>query len=228
MMVLLLEHHPDASPEHPHLRDYVDWHTGYQDPESGLSVRLRHVQRAITEWLNRTPGPVRVLSSCAGQGHDILGALEERRPHDRDRVTAALLEIDPTNADVARRRISDLGLALTVLEVDAGTTDAYAGLVPADLVLLSGNMGNISAVDIERLIHVSRQFCAPGATIIWTRGAQDPDLGPEICRWFAHAGFAELSCQEWIEGTDMRVGLHRLAVAPEPLVPGQRIFTFYR
>ena len=227
-MRIVEDHRPGASPEHPDLRDYVSWHAAYDDPESSLSVRLRHVQGAIVDWLDQTPGPVRVLSSCAGQGHDILGVLEERGPQDRARVTGALVEIDPTNVTIARRRIAHLGLALTVVESDAGTTDAYAGLIPADLLLLSGIMGNISAADIERLVYVSRQLCAPEATVIWTRGAQDPDLGPDIRRWFEQAGFEELSCEEWIEGTSMRVGVNRLVAPPQPLRPGELIFTFYR
>jgi hypothetical protein len=117
---------------------------------------------------------------------------------------------------------------VTVVQADAGMTSAYAGLVPADLVLLSGIMGNISAADIERLVQTSRQFCAPGATVLWPRGAQEPDLGPDIRRWFAEAGFAEVACEEWIEGTGMRVGVEQLTVAPEPLRLGQPIFTFYR
>ena len=222
------DHRPGASPEHPDLRDYVNWHAAYDDPESSLSVRLRHVQGAIVDWLNRTPGPLRVLSSCAGRGHDILGVLEERGPQDRARVTGALVEIDPTNVAIARRRIANLGLALTVVESDAGTTDAYAGLIPANLLLLSGIMGNISAADIERLVYVSRQLCAPEGTVIWTRGAQYPDLGPDIRRWFERAGFEELSCEEGIEGTSMRVGVNRLVAPPQPLHPGELIFTFYR
>ncbi|MEO6143089.1 MAG: hypothetical protein ABIP19_03845 [Dermatophilaceae bacterium] len=222
------DHRPAASPEHPDLRDYVSWHAAYDDTESSLSVRLRHVQAAIVDWLDRTPGPVRVLSSCAGQGHDILGVLEERGLQDRARVTGALVEIDPTNVNIARRRIAHLGLALTVVECDAGTTDAYAGLLPANLLLLSGIMGNISAADIERLVYVSRQLCAPEATVIWTRGAQDPDLGSDIRRWFEQAGFEEVSCKEWIEGTSMRVGVHRLVAPPQPLRSGELIFTFYR
>jgi hypothetical protein len=168
-----------------------------------------------------------VLSSCAGQGHDILGVLEDRG-HDRARVSGALIELDPTNAGAARDRIARLGVDFEVVEADAGTTDSYAGLVPADLVLLSGIMGNISASDIERLAHVSRQFCAPAATVLWTRGAQEPDLGPDIRRWFGDAGFAEVARAEWIEGTGMRVGVEQLLDLPEPLVPGQPIFTFYR
>lgn len=216
-----------GTPDAPRLRDYVAWHDAYDDPSSSLSARLRQVQREIAAWLGRTPGNVRVMSSCAGRGHDILGVLEER-PYDRARVTGALIEVDPTNAAVARDWIARLGVAFDVVEADAGTTDAYAGLVPADLVLLSGIMGNISASDIERLIHVSRQFCAPGATVLWTRGAQEPDLGPDIRRWFAEAGYTEVACQEWIEGTGMRVGVEHLDVDPEPLRPDQPIFTFYR
>ena len=227
-MTSVEDHRPKASPEHPDLRDYVGWHAAYDDPESSLSVRLRHVQRAILDWLDRTPGPVRVLSSCAGQGHDILGALEQRGPLVRARVTGALVEIDPTNVTIAWRSIMQLGLALAVVQADAGTTDAYMGLVPADLVLLSGIMGNISAADIERLVHMSAMFCAPAATIIWTRGAQDPDLGVDIRRWFGQAGFEELSCDEGIEGTGMRVGVNRLLTPPQPLRPGELIFTFYR
>jgi hypothetical protein len=60
------DHRREASPDHPDLRDYVGWHAAYDDPGSSLSVRLRHVQRAIVEWLERTSGPVRVLSTCAG------------------------------------------------------------------------------------------------------------------------------------------------------------------
>jgi hypothetical protein len=227
-MTSVEEHRPDASPDHPNLRDYVGWHTAYDDNRSSLSVRLRHVQRAIVEWLDRTTGPVHVLSACAGQGHDILGALAERDRTERARVTGTLIEINPTNVAIARRRITELDLALTAVEADAGTTDTYVGLLPADLLLLSGIMGNISAVDIERLVHTSRQLCAPGATVIWTRGAQVPDLSPDIRRWFDQAGFEELSCEEWIEGTQMWVGVNRLIGPPQPLRPSEDIFTFYR
>lgn len=216
-----------GTPEAPRLRDYVRWHDEYDDPASALSARLRQVQRVIEDWFDRTPGRVRILSSCAGQGHDLLGVLE-RRPADRDRVTGTLLELDPTNADVARRWIDDLGVDLQVVAADAGVTDAYTGHVPADLVLLSGIMGNITGTDIERLVHVSRQFCAPGATVVWTRGDHSPDLGPDIRRWCADAGFAEVSHDDGIEGTGMRVGVNRLVTDPEPLRPGQQIFTFYR
>ena len=224
----MVDHRPEAGPERPDLRDYVAWHEAYDDPDSSLSVRLRVVKKAIADWLDRTPGPVRVVSACAGQGHDLLGVLAERGRGDRDRVTGALIELDAHNAAICCRSIAELDVALSVVEADAGISDTYVGLVPADLVLISGIMGNISTADLERLVHTCRQLAAPGATVIWTRGAQDPDLGPDIRRWFGEAGFDEVSCEEWISGTGMRVGVNRLAVRPETLRPGQQIFTFYR
>lgn len=115
-----------------------------------------------------------------------------------------------------------------VREVDAAISDAYAADVPADLVLLSGIMGNISAEDIQRLIATAPQFCSPGATVIWTRGAMAPDLGPQIRQWFVDAGFEELACDEFVEGSAMPVGVCRYAGPPVPLEPGRTLFTFYR
>ena len=92
-------------------------------------------------------------------------------------MSGALIEMDPTNVAIARGRIAHLDLALTAVEADAGTTDTYPGLVPADLLLLSGIMGNISAPDIERLVRVSRQFCAAGATSPSAVPVDDPTTG---------------------------------------------------
>jgi predicted secreted protein len=48
------------------VRDYEQWLQGYDDPASGLSWRLRTVQAAIAAALDRTSGPVRLVSACAG------------------------------------------------------------------------------------------------------------------------------------------------------------------
>jgi hypothetical protein len=39
-------------------RDYLKWHEHYDDPESGLSWRLRTVQKHLHDVLDRCPGPV--------------------------------------------------------------------------------------------------------------------------------------------------------------------------
>lgn len=209
------------------LRDYVAWHQAYDDPTSDLSRRLRAVQGAITSWLDRTPGGVRVLSVCAGQGHDILGVLTER-PGDRRRVNGTLVEIDPTNAAVARRRIESMKLHFNVVVADAGASDTYREMPRADLVLLAGIMGNLAVEDIERLVRTAPQWLRPGGTVLWTRGDQEPDLGDEIRGWFADAGFEEVSFETRVNGSPMAVGVQRLVGEPAELVAGQRIFTFIR
>lgn len=209
------------------LRDYVAWHDAYADPTSSLSIRLRYVQKAISDWYDTTTGDVTVLSVCAGQGDDILGVLQQR-PELVARTRGALVEILPENVTIDRKRIADLGADLDVVEGDASTTDVYAGLVPADLVLLSGIMGNISAEDIKRLVDTAPEFCTENATVIWTRGAQEPDLGPSIHQWFQEAGFTQVDNMERLEGTRMRVGVNRLVCDPRPLQTGKHLFTFFR
>ena len=73
---------------------WVQWHERYEDPDSGLSRRLRLVRRHVAEALDTAaPGPVRVLSLCAGEGRDLLGVLPGH-PR-REDVTATLVELEP-------------------------------------------------------------------------------------------------------------------------------------
>jgi hypothetical protein len=110
---------------------------------------------------------------------------------------------------------------------DAGTSDAYHGAVPADLVLACGIFGNVSDEDVHRTVTMLPQLCAADALVVWTRGRDGRDPTPQVRRWFADSGFAE---REWHAPDDAvySVGVHRLAGAPAPLVPGQRLFTFLR
>ncbi len=211
------------------LRDYLAWHEAYDDPTSSLSRRLRRVQAEIDRYLDDTaPREVRVLSLCAGDGRDLLEVLADR--DDRTRVTGTLVEILDPLADRARATIAGLGLAdrIEVRQGDAGQSDTVVGAVPADLVVLSGLMGNISARDIRRLIQTAPEFCAPNATVLWTRGRMEPDLGPQIRAWFDEAGFSPVALFEDIEGSPMRLGVERLTTEPRPLRPGRVLFTFLR
>src|SRR6478672_5296442 len=127
--------------------DWQAWHEGYQS-DTPLRRRLEIVQRHIGDFLDRFTGsPVRVVSMCAGEGRDLLGALDARQRRD---ITGRLVELDPELA--ARAQAHATALRLTDLEVrvgDAGETAAYAGAVPADLVLVCGVFGNVSDADIE-------------------------------------------------------------------------------
>lgn len=209
------------------LRNYREWHQEYDDPDSGISWRLRAVQRYLTDALDATTRPVRVLSSCSGDGRDIIEVLAQRE--DADRVQVTLVEIDPVLADRATSTARAAQLPhLEVRVTDAGNTDAYAGLVPADLVLLVGIFGNIDDEDLERTIRASPELCAPGATLIWSRGRDHTDRNDAVRQWFAEAGFSEIHYLERNTGSRPALGAVRYVGEPRELRPGRQLFTFWR
>ncbi len=203
--------------------DWRAWHTSYDDPASALVARLALVQAQVRAALDRCPpGLIRAISICAGQGNDLIGALAGH-PR-RDDVAARLVELDAGNVLAARRAASAAGLgAVEVRAADASLTDAYAGAVPAELVLICGVFGNISAADIAGTIDGLRQLCAPRATVIWTRHRRPPDLVPHILEAFAHAGFEPLALGD---APPFAVGANRLLAAPRALQRGVKLFDF--
>ena len=205
--------------------DWVAWHSDYEDADSPLRRRLEIVQRAIVGFLEGFEGsPVRVVSMCAGEGRDILGALAVTGRRD---VVGRLVELDPELAAVALRAIEALGITgLEVVVGDAGELSAYAGNVPADLVLECGVFGNISDADVESTVRATPQLCAAGATVIWTRHRREPDLTPAIRRWYAEAGFQEVSFEP-VPDSEGSVGVMVYNSKPVPL-RAQHLFTFTR
>jgi len=207
--------------------DWVEWHREYDDPASALSRRLRVVQGGISSWLDETGAdPVRVVSVCAGEGRDLLEVLAARS--DADRVTATLLEFDPANVAVATRQARASGLdGVTVRRADAGWSGCYGGLVPADLVLLCGVLGNIDDEAVQRVVSALPQLCASGGTVMWTRIREAPDLTVTIRRWLRELGFEEVS---FTAPADVlfSVGRHVFRGTPQPLVEDVRLFEFVR
>jgi len=206
-------------------RDWVEWHRGYDDPGSLLSRRGELVQGHLRAELDRAPaGDVRLISLCAGQGRDVIGALTGH-PR-RDDVRARLVELDERNAAIARQAARAAGLhGVEVLQADAGVTDACAGAVPAQVVLACGIFGNITGSDIQATVAALPSLCAPGALVVWTRHRRPPDLTTAIRSWFGAAGFREEAFDTSTDGF-MSVGAHRLTGEPAPLMPGRRLFTF--
>ena len=199
------------------------WHGAYADPDSSLSRRLRVVQDQVAHWLDATaPGPVRVVSLCAGDGRDLLEVLAGR--DDADRVTATLVELDPHLAGRARDRARGWS-GVEVLTADAGDHDVYADLPPADLVLLCGVLGNISDADVQHTIAELPALCAPDARVIWTRTRRAPDITPRVRTWFAEHGFREVSFIP-ISDSEAAVGVADLADDPGPALGSGRLFTF--
>jgi hypothetical protein len=204
---------------------WADWHTRYDDPSSSLSLRMLVVQDQVARALDELPpGPVRVISMCAGQGADVL-TVARRHRRGRD-LHGRLVEASPENAAAARATIDRYGIAgIEVVETDAGASDAYAGAVPADLVLACGVFGNIPDDEVKATIERLPMLCAPGARVVWTRHPREDGIVTTIERWFADAGFEPLALVV-PRGDLFGVGAARSTGAPEPFRPGVRFFAF--
>ena len=208
------------------MKDWVNWHAAYDDPSSSLSVRLRLVRQHLSDALDLAPpGPIRLISLCAGQGRDVLGVLPGH-PRGRD-VAALLVESDQRLAAQARHRAADAGLTgVEVREADAGRVDSFADALPADVLLLCGIFGNVSVADIRRTVEAASGMCAPGATVVWTRHRRAPDLTPQIREWFRASGFEEVAFEAPDTDALTGVGVNRLPISAAPDLPGEPLFAF--
>jgi hypothetical protein len=210
-------------------RDWYDWHAPYDNPSSLHSLRLSWVQGRIRAALDEArPGPIRLISLCAGQGRDVLAVLPGH-PRCRD-VTARLVELDPRNTEAARGLAAASGLGnVEVVTGDAALTSQYADLAPAQVVLACGMFGNMTDANVERAISYCTQLSSTGGTVIWTRARTRFEPGgpapvPQACAWFEKRGFERV----WL--SDPRYepccGAHRFTASPAPLEPGAVMFTF--
>jgi hypothetical protein len=210
---------------------WVRWHSHYEDPSSPLSLRLRIVQSMVGDFLDGVLAthlePVRIVSLCAGQGRDVIDVVATH-PRGRD-VSALLVELDPRLVAFARERAAAAGVAerVRIVEGDASLCRWYEGDVPADLVLVCGVFGNISAGDITRTIQALPGFCRMGSEVIWTRHRRPPDTTPAIRDEFAAAGFTEIAF-EAPDGYVLSVGRHRLDGEPGAAAfdPASKLFEF--
>jgi hypothetical protein len=201
-------------------KDWIAWHRDYDD-DTPLHHRLLAVQRRIREALTSRPaGPIRVVSACAGEGRDLFGVLVDH-PRAID-VQGRLVELDRV---LATRAAGHAPPGIEVVRADAGSTDAYVGAVPADLVLVCGVFGNISDEDVSETIAAQPTLCAVGATVIWTRHRRPPDLTIDVRRWFEGAGFEPLAFDAPAE-FEWSVGVQRFVADPAPIEPGRRLFSF--
>jgi len=205
--------------------DWYAWHAPYDELVSPLTHRLAVVQDAVRDFLDAAPDrPLRAVSLASGQSRDLLPLLIEH-PRGGD-VLARLVELDPRNADFAEGAV--LGAALSGVDVvvgDAGLVDAYAGAVPADLVLACGLFGTISLLEVQSTIRALPQLCAAGATVVWTRNRRRNDPTLAIRDWLADTGFTEVSFTAGGEDQGaFSVGVARWNGPAGELRPGTRLF----
>jgi len=217
--------------------DWLAWHEAYQDPNSSLSRRLVVVRVLVREALARIaaedPSEIRIVSVCAGDGRDLVPVLARAGGLGSWRLRCRLIELDPSLAAAARDRAAAADLTgIDVVTFDAGLPEAYAGIVPADLVLMCGVFGNISERDVRRTVAALGAMTVPGGMLVWTRGRDrelEDDPAQRIRGWLAGTGFRELAFVAPDDAT-FRVGLHRYDGPPvPPLSPSTtRLFSFVR
>ncbi len=201
--------------------DWWAWHAPYDDPSSPLSRRLATVITFLTSALDE--GARRVLSLCAGQGLDVLGAFAR---HGGPGLEALLVEADERNVARAEELAAAVpGASVTVACCDASVTDAVVGFAPADVVVACGIFGNLSASDARAFVDQLPSLVVNGGQVIWTRHRRPPDQTGSLRRWFAASGFEEVAFTT-PAGTVAGVGAHRLVGSEKPLRPGRRLFRF--
>ena len=143
-------------------------------PDSSLSRRLVVVRGLLREALARIaadePAEIRLVSACAGDGRDLLPVLAGAAARGMTgRLRCRLIELDPALAAAARHRAAAAGLTgVQVVASDAGLAEAYEGIAPAHLVLMSGVLGNITERDAQRTITALRALTAARAG--WSSG----------------------------------------------------------
>lgn len=203
--------------------DWDAWHDEYDSPGTRLAKRLVVVQEQLTLALDGAPpGPIELLSMCAGQGRDVIGVLPSH-PRRAD-VTALLVELDPRNVAKAKQSATDAGLDnVEIREGDAGATDNYADHAPAQIVLACGIFGNVLPETAERAIGMFRGLCKPGADLLWTGGRSG--LFELVNTCLAKNGFEQRFVSNPNE-TQFGVGRHTYGGEAQPLERGASMFTF--
>ncbi len=141
----------------------------YQQP--GYQQRLTAVQEHLVEYLDEAPpGPIRILSMCAGDGRDVIGAVRSHRR--RKDVAACLVELNSQSVELGRGYLANAGLDRTLkfINGDATVYATYQNMGPADIVLVCGVWGHVPPNEKSMLVRAITTLCKPGGTVIWTRG----------------------------------------------------------
>jgi hypothetical protein len=207
--------------------DWSAWHDAYADPNSELNSRMRSVQAHVAALVrDAAPGPVTIVSICAGQGREVIGALEGHLR--RGDVRGRLVELAADNAAFARAWTQKAELnGLEVVAGDASLATSYEGLAPADIVVISGVFGHLSDDDQKRLIAFSRQICRRGGSVVWTNFAEIGGRRAETLRDYFRAQLFEEAAFETLSGKYAFTIAHsRYAGEQIPLDAVARLFSF--
>jgi amino acid adenylation domain-containing protein len=217
-------------PEQPNITaiDWSDWHANYETSPS-LQARLQCVRRQIFDALTECPpGPIKIISICAGDGRDILMALREH-PR-RDDVTATLIDNHSESLARGRQMAKERGLEaqMSFVDGDASLAKTYAEIGHADLVVMSGFLGHLRHGDALNLIANLPMLCKTGGSIIWNRHLVLHDGAEQVARIrgeFRRQHFEETHFEATAED-GFAVGRARFVGESAKLDPTRKLFEF--
>ncbi len=216
--------------------DWQSWHRDYDDPDSPVSHRLVEVRARLASVLAGLTGPVRLLSLCSGDARDTVPVVAASATP----VDVTLVELDPTLAEQAREAAGGAGVSVDVRVADAGDPTSYADVLPVDVLLLVGVLGNVSDADARTTVAAAASMVAPGGVVIWSRsdrfrtpathGVADP--AEWVRSLFEEAGFETLDYvrpdeEHWRLGVSRAPSHGSASAAVETGLPA-RLFTFVR
>ena len=208
--------------------DWANWHKNY-DTSPGFQARLKIVCAQIAATLDECPsGPIKIISICAGDGRDLIVALQNH-PRRND-VAAALLELNSESISRGKEAAARAGLQrqLRFVQADASLASNYPGIGHADLVILSGLLTHLRPEDVSRLIGSLPMLCKPGGCVIWNRQIvvlHGKEQVPKIRELFQRTGFEEVQFE--ITGQNgFAVGRSRYAGQMAALDPLRELFKF--
>ncbi len=208
--------------------DWFEWHKGYRRSPA-LNARLSLVRLQIANCLEACPpGEIRVVSVCAGDGRDLLGALIDH-PRTSD-VRARLVELDGRLVACGRSAVEAAELAeqIEFVDGDATLSSAYEGISPANLVIVCGVFGHISETETPRLIQALSYLCKSGGFVVWTRRLDDSERvrhTDTIRNLLRESAFEEV-CFEVTPQGKSAVSTYRHVGEVMPLPNDQQLFEF--
>ncbi len=216
--------------DRPEKLDWRAWHQDYDDPDSPVSHRLVAVRSRLASVLDAGSGPLRLLSLCCGDARDTIPVVAGS---DRS-VSVTLVELDPGLAGQAGEAAAAAGVEVDVRVGDAGDPASYADVLPVDVLLLVGVLGNVSDEDVRTTIAAAASMVEPGGVVIWSRSNRFRTTAthdvPDPALWvrglFEEAGFDTL---EYVVPADeaWRLGVGRLRTPSSAALP-ERLFGFIR
>jgi hypothetical protein len=186
-------------------------------------ARVELVQRHVRAFLDSgdAGSRVRVVCASAGRGLELLPVLAAHRR--RADVRARLIDLDPANIAAACELVAELRLDWNVelARADASTAEAFAGAVPADLLLLRGVFARLPLEAARTTVDRLPELCAAGATVIWAHD-RAAEAAWELRGWLERTGFAQEDVAT--ADCDSSVTVYRFGGTPIPLSRGARLF----